>query len=83
MIMSTDEFTLTDTEETIQQSIEADEAYSATGRDYQERARLLLDAGGEMLSGNERDNLQAAIDGDIFDMTAIDRLWTEFAWAIK
>lgn len=82
--MSTDnDFTLTDTDETIQQTLEAQEAYAATGRDYQERARTLLDAGGEMLSGRERDNLQAAIDGDSFDITAIDRLWTEFAWAVK
>ena len=79
--MSTDEFILTDSEETIQMA-NADE-YAATGRDYADRARLLLDAGGEMLSCHERDNLQAAIDGDSFDMTAIDRLWTEFAWAIK
>lgn len=75
-------YTLTDTEETIGNTPEAEAIYDAQGREYCNTARALLRACRHLMTGREIDQCERATgdhdDPDGFDASVIERLANQF-----
>ena len=75
-------YTLTDTEETIGNTPEAEAIYDAQGREYCNTARALLRSCRHLMTGREINECELATgdfdDADKFDATVIERLANQF-----
>jgi hypothetical protein len=78
--MTTDFIGFIDTEETIRPTTpEEDARYALEGAEYSEAAAALLANVRRMLTGNEENACEAAVNGESFNASLIDSLKIQFS----